>query len=258
MIMTRNETIHANRTGIQAVLFDLGDTLFDLKTNDPRSFLRQGISLAYDFLGNQKLTLPPKHRYIARLSRGLEFAYVKTQITHREIRPLEFLYRIHRKLGIDISEALAKQVAAQIHEPIRRVFNVAPGAYETVRAVSEAGYSIGLVSNTMMFSQVLDRDLASAGMLDFFDVRVYSSDVGYAKPHPQIFRKALDSLGVSAAQTAFVGDLIKVDVKGAQLLGMTTVLIVPDGRLPRGRYRPDHLIRRITELPRLLPRCHAP
>ena len=242
---------------VRAVLFDLGDTLFDLQTNDPHRYLVQGIRLAHRYLVERGFGPPPAERYLPRILRALRRAYLWSRITLREIQLLDLIVRTHRKMGIELDDASAEQYARQCHQPIRRVFNAAPGAHETVRRVREGGYLVGLVSNTFMISKALEEDLQAAGMLDLFDARVWSCDVGYAKPHPIIFRVALDRLGVTAAETMFVGDLIEVDIKGAKGLGMTTVLKVPDGRLPPGRYRPDHVIRRITEVPALLGHCRV-
>ncbi|MCH7814374.1 MAG: HAD-IA family hydrolase, partial [Planctomycetes bacterium] len=163
----------------------------------------------------------------------------------------------HGRWKVDLERATAERYARACHQPIREVFVAAEGAAGVLERVRQAGYAIGLVSNTFMLSKALDEDLEAAGMLDYFACRVYSADVGVMKPHRRIFETALNGLGVSAAETMFVGDLIDVDVKGAKRLGMTTVLKIADGYVPAGRYRPDHIIRRITELPDLLPRCRA-
>lgn len=242
---------------VRAVLFDLGDTLFDLQTSDPRRYLEQGARLAHRYLVDRGLGPPPLAKYLPRIVRAVQWAYLWSRLTLREIRLLDLIVRTHRKMGIELDEPSAEQYARWCHEPIRRVFRATPGALETVQQVRQGGYPTGLVSNTFMISKVMEEDLEEVGMLSLLDVRVWSCDVGYAKPHPVIFRVALDLLGVTAAETMFVGDLIEVDVKGAKRLGMTTVLKVPDGRLPPGRYRPDHVIRKITEVPALLGRCRV-
>jgi HAD superfamily hydrolase (TIGR01509 family) len=243
---------------LQAVLFDLGDTLFKLETDDPKRYLGQGIQLAYRRLVEKDLRLPPERKYLRKIARAVGWAYLRAQLTRRELRLLDLIRRTHRKMGIELNEKEAEEYARLCHQPFRPVFNPASGARETLQRVRAGGYSIGLVSNTIMISQALDEDLEAAGVIEYFDVRVYSSDVGYAKPHPLAFQVALDRLGVAAADAMFIGDLIHVDVKGAKRLGMTTVLMVPDGHVPAGRYRPDHIVRRITEVPTLLPGCRAP
>jgi putative hydrolase of the HAD superfamily len=61
------------------------------------------------------------------------------------------------------------------------------------------------------------------GLAQRLDFAVFSSEVGKRKPHPAIFERALDALGVAAAESVFVGDRLYEDVRGAGELGMTTV-----------------------------------
>jgi FMN phosphatase YigB (HAD superfamily) len=61
------------------------------------------------------------------------------------------------------------------------------------------------------------------GLAERLDFAVFSSEVGKRKPHPAIFERALDALGVAAADSVFVGDRLYEDVRGAGELGMTTV-----------------------------------
>ena len=65
-----------------------------------------------------------------------------------------------------------------------------------------------------------DADLARFGMLNYLPVRVYSSVFGMVKPHPTIYRQALDRLDVAPAEAVFVGDKLAVDIAGPQKIGM--------------------------------------
>jgi len=49
------------------------------------------------------------------------------------------------------------------------------------------------------------------------------------KPEPPLFKIALERLGLTAAETAMVGDSIPSDIRGAQAVGMPAVLYAPDG-----------------------------
>lgn len=49
------------------------------------------------------------------------------------------------------------------------------------------------------------------------------------KPEAPLFRMALRRLGLSASQTAMVGDSVTADVAGARAVGMRTVLYAPQG-----------------------------
>ncbi len=77
------------------------------------------------------------------------------------------------------------------------------------------------------------------GLAERLDFAVFSSEVGKRKPHPEIFQRALEALGVEPERALFVGDRLYEDVRGAPELGMTTVQALwfradehPDGREP--------------------------
>jgi HAD superfamily hydrolase (TIGR01549 family) len=98
---------------------------------------------------------------------------------------------------------------------------------DTRRALSELkerGLRLAAVSNTYQSRSSLEACLSEHGLRPYLDALVISSEVLLAKPHPAIFQRALDELGVAANQSVFVGDIVWADVIGAQSLGMRAVL----------------------------------
>jgi putative hydrolase of the HAD superfamily len=70
------------------------------------------------------------------------------------------------------------------------------------------------------------------------------------KPHPSIYRHALDKLDVAPAEAVFVGDKLRVDVAGPQKIGMRAVLVTSSYRVEADpEITPDARIRTIAELP---------
>ena len=55
-----------------------------------------------------------------------------------------------------------------------------------------------------------------------FDVRVWSYQLGIAKPDPAIYRHVLEQLGTEAAETLFIDDRV-VNVEAARALGMKSL-----------------------------------
>uniref|UniRef100_A0A0A9BGS5 Haloacid dehalogenase-like hydrolase family protein n=1 Tax=Arundo donax TaxID=35708 RepID=A0A0A9BGS5_ARUDO len=53
-----------------------------------------------------------------------------------------------------------------------------------------------------------------------FDAIVVSSEVGFEKPTPEIFKIALDQIGVEASQAVHVGDDEAADKAGANAIGL--------------------------------------
>lgn len=98
-----------------------------------------------------------------------------------------------------------------------------PAAGPVLTALRARGLRTGLLSNTHWPRELHERWLADAGLLDLLDARVYSSDLGHMKPHPEAFRAVLQAVGVAPERAVFVGDRLRDDVSGAQALGMRTV-----------------------------------
>jgi putative hydrolase of the HAD superfamily len=91
---------------------------------------------------------------------------------------------------------------------------------ESLRA---RGLKLGLVSNAFDPGWLLHRDLEQMGLAQRLDFSVFSSEMGTRKPHPAIFERALEALGVEPGNSLFVGDRLYEDIRGAGELGMTTV-----------------------------------
>ncbi len=102
-----------------------------------------------------------------------------------------------------------------------------------LQELTGAGLKIGLISNS-------HRSLTS--FEEHFDLRgliagsVSSSEHGLMKPHPSIFRAALDLVDVEPADAVMVGDSVRQDVEGALGAGMRAVLL-QRGRAPHPQAR---------------------
>lgn len=118
----------------------------------------------------------------------------------------------------------------------------------TLAALHAAGYRIGLISNT---HRCLDSFQSHFALEPFITAAVSSSDHGYLKPHPSIFRAALDRVGTSAEGGVMVGDSMIHDIAGARRVGMAAVLLVRSGEAPETADGVP-VIRSLAELPDLL------
>ena len=71
-----------------------------------------------------------------------------------------------------------------------------------------------------------------------------SGAVGVEKPDPRIFHLALDALDADPARTAYVGDMPRFDVVGANRAGLRPLLMDPYGFQHRIDVRAAHVARR--------------
>ena len=127
---------------------------------------------------------------------------------------------------------------------------LAAGAVETLQVLQDAGVRLGVVSDTSFTNGALMRQLmARAGVLDFFEVLVFSDEAGVSKPSSVLFEQALVALETDAAHAAHIGDNPYTDILGARGAGMKAVLYRPSS--PRDaptEHQPDAVIQHLDEL----------
>jgi len=239
---------------IDAVLFDLGDTLLHFETEEARHFLESATRPAYDRLVELGFQVPDYKVYFRAIKQRFLRAFVWSRLIRREAQLVDTFHRLHHRMGIDINDVQMTDLAMRCVAPFRQFYNVDAEARPVMAQLQAAGFKLGLVSNTLFPGYTVDDVLRHEKLLEYFPLRVYSSDVGYMKPHRRIFEAALDQLGVAADRTVFVGDRIDKDVQGAARLGMKTILLKRDGQTPRGRACPDHVVRALSEVPTILSR----
>ncbi len=245
---------------IDAVLFDLGDTIIDfgIGRREVELLFRQGARLSYqDLRARHHPDLPPFDRYFATHYRVMQRAYIWSKLSGRDFSYETVLERAAAKLELNFTPADLQRLARVWYHPINLASNIDEGVGPMLEQLHAAGTKLGIVSNTLVPPHCLDQHLAEAGLLDYFPVRVYSSEVRYRKPHPRIFEMALELIGVPAHRTLFVGDLLKADIAGAKKAGMHTIWKPArrNGRFPLTprRHHADFIINKVTHLTDILP-----
>jgi putative hydrolase of the HAD superfamily len=133
------------------------------------------------------------------------------------------------------------------YSPIADLAQLSPDVIPTLRALRDADVKLALVANTTWQGEVIDHHLQEIGVLDFFPVRIYSTEHGSRKPHPALYHDALRELNVPPEDAAFVGDDAATDLLGARRLHMKTVLRSAEPS-KRARKLADHVIERIGQL----------
>lgn len=233
---------------IRAILFDLGDTLLDFGEVDLPRLFQEGGRGAYAYLRSLGGNLPDLGRYLRRHLRAIHWHEFRSRLTGREFNSLDVMDRLCRRMNLRLTREQLLEVCRQWYEPLSRQARVEAGVGEMIGEFLAAGLKIGMVSNTFIPAPVLDRHLEEVGLLRYLPVRVYSCEVGRRKPHRSIFAEALRRLDALPAETMFVGDSPSADVRGANRMGMISVLKDPTGRHERCRPLPRHTVRSLLEI----------
>ncbi len=97
------------------------------------------------------------------------------------------------------------------------------GAWRTLRSLARH-FTLAVISDTGFASgRAQDRLLEKDGARDFFAATIYSMDIGHAKPRPEIFRAAVETLGLAPHQILHIGDNERTDVRGALDAGLRAI-----------------------------------
>lgn len=203
----------------RAVFFDVGNTLLFPNREKMLAHVPQ----------NQRPTLEQWQAFERRTKDVFDSAMQKGNVNH------SFWWTFHKFLvedfGVDPAahEALVRnaQNSANWDEMLRGT----PAALAQIAGK----YRIAVISNA---DGKVDRTLTRCGIAECFESITDSGNVGFEKPRVEIFKMALETLGVKAEESLYVGDVYSVDYLGARNAGMDAVLLdvagaYRDRELPR-------------------------
>ena len=158
----------------------------------------------------------------------------------------EVFQGVERVLRLPAGTASALLQDLQAHFPDECI--TFPKAHEVLGMLAGNGLRLGLITNGAAVWQ--QRKIDSLGIADYFGVILISEAEGVRKPHPEIFRRAVDTLGVSAEEAVMVGDNPEADIRGAKSFGMKAVWKQDDYWDPPEIV--DAVIDNLEELPQVL------
>lgn len=158
---------------------------------------------------------------------------------------LDFYAGIVRALGHDREDGeLPLALYRTFSDPDN--YGAYPDVRETLEELRDRGFRLGLISN---FETWLDDLLGDLGLNEFLEVSVISGREEYEKPHPMIYRLALERGGIDPRQALHVGDSPISDYDGAREAGMQAVLLDRWGRFPDF---PGARVKDLREIPPLI------
>lgn len=237
---------------LRAIFFDLDNTLLD-HTGAARSAFAE-IHGRYDLFSSIPLGrlfeqwIMVNDRYWHDYSAGL--------LTPAELK----VGRLRALAAWACNETgTADAAAAQVEEMSRFYLDrlvAASAPYDGVIRLLEGlrgRYQLGIISNG--FTEVQRGRLRLAALDAYFDHIILSEEVGAPKPDLRIFGAALESAGVAASESLYIGDNFLYDICGASRAGMATIWFNPDGLehpATSSELRPGDIVRSIPDLARLL------
>ncbi len=124
----------------------------------------------------------------------------------------------------DINSIVEQVVVKKIQEEVNSVIPF-DESLEVLRRVREQGMDIAIVSNlSVPYAEPLKNLFGK-----YVDYYIFSFDVGYKKPGPEIYAALLEKTSCQTSEVLMVGDNIKSDVEGAKNVGIKAVWLNRNG-----------------------------
>jgi HAD superfamily hydrolase (TIGR01549 family) len=207
---------------VRAALFDLGNTLVSYYRPSEfppilRSCLRRALraaGISVSALDEQQL-----FEHALRLNKERDDLAVRPLVDR--LQELFWPYA-------DLTNTRLAEACDAFLEPIFAYAKPDVAASRVLEALRRGGVKTGIVSNTPWGSPASSwtAELARHGLLNHVDTVVFCVDVGWRKPHPAPFQRALEQLEVPASEAIFVGDDPQWDVLGAATVGLQPLLLL--------------------------------
>jgi putative hydrolase of the HAD superfamily len=223
---------------VAAVCFDVDATLVDYEAST-RAGLRE--LLGTDEAWSEWCVLTDRH-YLRYLAGEVDFDTMRQQRT-RDF----FAHRGEVLCHGEVVRREERRAAA-----MRRAWRLFDDALPCLRALRALGLRLAAITNAAGDYQ--RAKLGALGLESAFDAVLISGELGVAKPHHAIFRRACRTLGVLPAQAVHVGDRLDTDAEGARNAGLHGVWLDRSGCGELPKSAGISVIGRLGELPSLVAR----
>lgn len=224
---------------IRAISLDLDDTLWEIAP-----VIRRAEALLWDWLGENFPRIP--EMFSAEDMVALREAVVE-KYWHEKNHDLRFMRKkVLEMLAIEAGyDKNLVDPAFQVFDTARNEVTLFPDVLPDLEILFER-YTMVAVTNG-------NANLDVIGIRHLFHDVVTATEVGAAKPAPQIFDVAIRKSGVAPDEILHVGDHPVTDVEGGRQAGLKTAWVNRSGAdWPEHLQEPDAVVTTITELRHIL------
>ncbi|MEJ2163533.1 MAG: YjjG family noncanonical pyrimidine nucleotidase [Robiginitalea sp.] len=198
---------------VSDIFFDLDHTLWDFERNSALTYesLFREYSIQVSLEAFLECYVPLNLHYWKEYREGrigkesLRYERLKTVFDQLE-------YSVSDKEIDQLSEGYIAQLSSQTH--------LVPNCLEILDYL-KGKYRLHIITNG--FEEVQHRKLKNSRIESYFTKVVNSDLAGVKKPHPQIFRMALEMAGIRPEAGVMVGDSLEADIQGAREVGLQAI-----------------------------------
>lgn len=196
---------------IQAILFDLDDTLYDEMQFVMSGFKAVSSNISKSNNIEQKVVYQMLLDVQEEHGRGKTFDIVLKKLSLYDEKLTSKLVEVYRT-----------------HKPNLFLY---PEVSTVLSNLRKQGYKLGIITDGNV--EVQRKKIDALKIKDFFDCMIFSDEYGIEKqkPDPLPYQKAMEKLEASTNETVYIGDNPYKDFISARKLGIFTI------RIMRGQYK---------------------
>jgi HAD superfamily hydrolase (TIGR01549 family) len=250
---------------VAAVTLDLWHTLIYLPPDAEERYMHAQVRIAGEALSRAPVRSGGRTLPISELRHAFEVVYqaaVDASGEGRTVTPTEQF-----RIAAERTDRLARpeDYLVGLKEEVEAMrFEAAPGVIEFLAGLRQDGYRVAVISNTVGEpGRYLRPILTRMGFDPFVEAYVFSDELPWTKPNPEIFRAALGKIGSTPAEAIHVGDGWS-DIEGAKRTGYRTGILFTGLHEYGARYKEmflahgwdqppaDHRASRLDEVARIV------
>lgn len=205
-----------DKMNIDVVFFDLDETLYDFET--VKEAANKGVAELIQALG-----IANSKKFLEALKQATDNIYKryrgKPHLFDRRIRFRETL----KILGINPNKDLIELLTMKFWNYVFSNIKPYPDVIPTLSSLQNLGIRLGIISDGLI--EIQEKRLRALGISQFFDILVFSEEVGCNKPSPKVFKYALKIARAKPNRCVMIGDNVKTDILGANRVGIISVWI---------------------------------
>lgn len=204
---------------IDAVMFDAGGTLFDLKPTKEEVFHRvlseKGFKVPFGLVAKTVAEAERKFDGQAAVLDGINEGPFWTRYDRFVLDRLGYKGELAE---------FAKDLSSEFEKLLHRVESWAeyPDARPLLEDLRDRDFRLGVISNA---TDLVEKVLINLDLARYFDPIVISDKVGVRKPNERIFLMAAEMIGARPNRILYIGDKLAIDVLGASRAGLNAVLL---------------------------------
>jgi putative hydrolase of the HAD superfamily len=219
-------TLSTSKSSVKAVTFDLWETLLFEKNGWNLRRRNARCESVAQTLGKFGVKLSVEQLALAfeKMAFWLESVWrMNNEVTYLD--QIRFIIKTASNGLVKMKEEWIDDLSSAYVSPL---FEVAPylnpDAGKVLHWLKARNKLVGLICNTGLTPGFgLRRFLAREGLAKYFDLMLFSDEVGIRKPNPEMFQIATQRLRVKPYEIVHVGDNLKSDVWGAKNAGLKAI-----------------------------------